>query len=256
MKRIVICFDGTWNKAEKGSPTNVCRLWERLEQSDTQIAWYDPGVGTSQLQKLRGAFGFGLSRNIQQGYTYLAMTYEPGDQIFLFGFSRGAYSARSLAGLIRKCGILRRGQVPAVNVAGLANEQVQEQLDDVIEKTPVVNQAYELYRQRDDGPDTPQSKDFRSNHSYPLYDPSTPATNAQEATRIHFIGVWDTVGSLGVPLKTLQWVSAFNTNRYLFHDTKLSGIVEYARHALAIDEYRKDYAPASGHRTINGQPTG
>ena len=244
MKRIVICFDGTWNKAEKEAATNVWRLCQRLDRTEEQLTWYDAGVGTSRWEKLRGAFGFGLSRNIQQGYTYLALTYEPGDQIFLFGFSRGAYSARSLGGLVRKCGILRRDQVPATALHRLDNAQVQAKLDEVIDRTPVIEQAYELYRQRDEGPDTEHSKAFRRDHSHPVYDASNPASNPPQATRIRFIGVWDTVGSLGVPLKTLQWVSAFNRNRYLFHDTKLSGIVEYARHAVAIDEYRTDYAPA------------
>lgn len=243
MKRLVLCFDGTWNKAEQESATNVWRLSQRIDRTDQQPAWYDAGVGTGRWEKIRGAFGFGLSRNIQQGYTYLALTYEPGDQIFLFGFSRGAYTARSLGGFIRKCGVLRRDRMPSIALAGFDDAKVQATLDDVIDRTPVIEEAYELYRQRDEGPDTERSRAFRRDHSYPVYDPSNPPANASDATRIRFIGVWDTVGSLGVPLKTLQWVSAFNKNRYLFHDTKLSGIVEYARQALAIDEYRADYAP-------------
>ena len=76
-----------------------------------------------------------------------------------------------------------------------------------------------------------------------MYDPTHGTVDGSTVTRIRFIGVWDTVGNLGVPLKTLQWMSVYNRNRYLFHDTRLSGIVEYARHALAIDEYRADYSP-------------
>jgi uncharacterized protein (DUF2235 family) len=136
MKRIVICFDGTWNKAEQGAPTNVRRLSELIDRTEEQLKWYDEGVGTGQWEKLRGAFGFGLSRNIQQGYAYLVLTYEPGDEIFLFGFSRGAYTARSLSGLIRKCGVLRRDQVPARLLYGLPDAQVQVQLDDVIDGPP------------------------------------------------------------------------------------------------------------------------
>ena len=92
-------------------------------------------------------------------------------------------------------------------------------------------------------PDTDVSKAFRLAHSYLIYDAANPAAGGPEATRLRFIGVWDTVGSLGVPLKTLQWMSVLNSDRYLFHDTKLSGMVEYARHAIAIDEYRADYTP-------------
>jgi uncharacterized protein (DUF2235 family) len=243
MKRIVLCFDGTWNKAEKEAVTNVRRIANLIHRMDQQLCWYDEGVGTGQWEKVRGAFGFGLSRNIQQGYAYLGLTYDPGDQIFLLGFSRGAYTARSLSGLIRKCGILRRSEMSDVDIRGLTDSEVQSRLNKVIEKTPVIEQAYELYRQRDGGPDTNESKAFRDAHSYPVYNSGDPSATGPEATRIRFIGVWDTVGSLGVPLKTLQWVSVFNRERYLFHDTKLSGMVEYARHAVAIDEYRADYSP-------------
>ena len=243
MKRIALCFDGTWNKAEQEVSTNVARLSQVLERSEQQLAWYDMGVGTSQWEKLRGAFGFGLSRNIQQGYAYLSLTYEPGDHIFLFGFSRGAYTARSLAGLIRKCGILRPEKMPSVKLHGLTDMQVQGALDEAIKATPLVEEAYDLYRQRDQGPDTEQSQRFRGRHSHPVYDPTQGTVIDSRRTRIRFIGVWDTVGNLGVPLKTLRWMSVLNRNRYLFHDTRLSGIVEYARHALAIDEYRADYSP-------------
>ena len=144
MKRIALCFDGTWNKAEQEVSTNVARLSKVIERSEQQLAWYDTGVGTSQWEKLRGAFGFGLSRNIQQGYMYLSLTYEPGDQIFLFGFSRGAYTARSLVGLIRKCGILRPERRPSVKLHGLNDTQVQGALDEAIKATPLVEEAYAL----------------------------------------------------------------------------------------------------------------
>jgi uncharacterized protein (DUF2235 family) len=208
-------FDGTWNKAEHGAVTNVFRLAQLLPRTPTQLVWYDEGVGTGTFQKLRGAFGFGLSRNIQQGYAYLALTYEPGDEIFLFGFSRGAYTARSLAGLIRKCGILRRSQLPVVRVHDLSDRDVQARLDDVIAQ---IEQSYELYRQRDGTPDTPASLGFRQAHAHALFHPTEQSDPT--ATRIKFRGVWDTVGSLGVPLKTRRGVSAWNKDRYLFHDSE------------------------------------
>src|SRR5215217_3324866 len=138
MKRIALCFDGTWNKAEKEAATNVRRLANVIAPTNSQVVWYDEGVGTGQLDKLRGAFGFGLSRNIQQGYAFLGLSYEPGDQIFLFGFSRGAYTARSLAGLIRKCGILRRTELPAMNLRGLSDSDVQSRLNEVVDEAPVI----------------------------------------------------------------------------------------------------------------------
>jgi hypothetical protein len=98
---------------------------------------------------------------------------------------------------------------------------VQARLDDVIAQTPLIEQSYELYRQRDGTPDTPASLGFRQAHAHALFHP-TEQTDPT-ATRIKFRGLWDTVGSLGVPLKTRRWVSAWNKDRYLFHDTKLSG---------------------------------
>lgn len=238
-KRIIVCFDGTWNTAEAEAPTNARRLYELIRPPDDagtlQQKWYDEGVGTKMTERIRGAFGFGLTRNIQQGYLYLALTHEPGDEIFLFGFSRGAYTARSLVGLIRKCGLLRRDKFPPVSLRNLTEKEVEELLDEVIARSPVVQEAYELYRRRGEpgGADSQDAVAFRKDHSRP-----------HPETRVKFIGVWDTVGQLGVPLKTLQFISFLNKKRYLFHDTRLStSVVEYACHAVAIDEYRKEYAP-------------
>ncbi|HJW82399.1 MAG TPA: DUF2235 domain-containing protein, partial [Acidiferrobacterales bacterium] len=165
--------------------------------------FYDKGVGTHALDRLSGGmFGYGLSENIRDGYRWLAEYYRPGDELFLFGFSRGAYTARSLAGLIRKCGILRSAD------------------------KSLIQQAYDLYRDKDVHPDSPDANAFR-------------ASFAQE-TRIRFIGVWDTVGSLGIPATGVP----FSRDFYQWHDTELSKIVDYAYHALAIDEHRKDFAPA------------
>jgi uncharacterized protein (DUF2235 family) len=117
MKRLILSFDGTWNTPDDdgteggNTTTNVSRLHDAVLPRDVddtvQKAWYDRGVGTDWYNRLTGGLGgVGLSRNIRQGYAHLAKEYEPGDEIFLFGFSRGAYTARSLVGLIRNCGIL------------------------------------------------------------------------------------------------------------------------------------------------------
>lgn len=114
-KNIVICHDGTWNKPDKSDAeicretqeTNVCKLYEIcVNDSFTQVAYYDKGIGTEWWDKKIALLGFGLSENIRQAYQRLASQYEKGDKVFLFGFSRGAYSARSLAGLIYSCGLL------------------------------------------------------------------------------------------------------------------------------------------------------
>jgi uncharacterized protein (DUF2235 family) len=173
--RYVLFFDGTWNDPQ--DRTNVYKLARSLPDCDEdtdQRFFYDPGVGTAALGKLAGGTtGYGLSENLQQGYDWLARRYCEGDEIFVFGFSRGAYTARSFVGLIRKCGLLH------------------------------------IVR-------------FRTNYS--------------REVRIRMIGVWDTVGSLGVPGTTLTHRGYFS-----WHDTQLSKIVDYAAQAMALDEHREAF---------------
>ncbi|HKY07585.1 MAG TPA: DUF2235 domain-containing protein [Candidatus Binatia bacterium] len=213
MKRIVVCFDGTWNKpadeaiaVDERVETNVRRFYESVRDKSVdgvrQVKWYDEGVGAHWYDRyIGGAIGTGLEINILQGYEFLAKEYEDGDEIYVTGFSRGAYTARSLVGMIRNCGLIRPKHV-ALRVA----------------------MAYGIYRTRDDGVDSTTAKWFRSAFS-------------REA-KIKFVGVWDTVGALGIPFDVLKDV---NMKFYEFHDTKLSEIVENAYHAAAIDEHRQDY---------------
>lgn len=217
MKRLVLCCDGTWNRADQAKdgvfcPTNVVKLAYRVAKRDaagvTQVTFYDQGVGTgNRVDRLSGgALGRGLEDNIYDAYRFLIANYEPGDEIFLFGFSRGAFTARSVAGLVRKCGILDRLSV-AEYVA-----------------------ARELYRNRDVRPTDPEAVEFRRTHS----------CCGDDDIQIRFIGVWDTVGALGIPLAGLRWLTRKD---YTFHDTELSGVVQEAYHALAIDERRKPFEP-------------
>ena len=178
-KKLIVCCDGTWNDEDSaGGQTNVAKLHRLLqnkfvEQVD-QLVFYVSGVGTQPGEKVRGgAFGEGLDANILEAYSLLVQHYEEGDQLFLFGFSRGAYTARSLAGFIRNSGLLKSNYV-----GQLTN-------------------AFILYRDRTDAtsPTSVQASDFKTRYSY------TPD--------IEFIGVWDTVGSLGVPVdrwKLFGWV--------------------------------------------------
>src|SRR4051812_13868778 len=171
MRKLALFFDGTWNTRK--NDTNVWALKDLVDSSDAseQTTYYEIGVGNRAFEKLRGgAFGYGLSRNIQDGYRWLARHYNGSEEIFVFGFSRGAYTARSLVGLIRKCGILKKG----------SEGQVEK--------------AYELYRNKDIHPDDPQANDFRAQNSWATWD----AEQSPNGTRVKFIGVWDTVGSLGI----------------------------------------------------------
>jgi uncharacterized protein (DUF2235 family) len=213
MKRLVLSFDGTWNTPDSdgdeggNTDTNVRRLHQavlhRGARGTVQETWYDEGVGTDWYNRLSGGIaGVGLSRNIRQGYKVLAERYEDGDQIFLFGFSRGAYTARSLAGLIRNCGVLKE-----------ANDDL-------------VHEAYQIYRTRDDGAESEQARAFRREAAHP------------GNVGIECLGVWDTVGALGVPVQSFRF---FNRHFYEFHDTKLSSIVKNAFQALALDEHRQEY---------------
>jgi uncharacterized protein (DUF2235 family) len=215
MKRLVICLDGTWNRADQEAngvpcPTNVVQLAFRAAKRDdgvVQCVYYDQGVGTGNLidRLSGGAFGEGLNDNIYGAYRFLVANYELGDQLFLFGFSRGAFTARSLGGMIRKCGILRRGSVREYRA------------------------AVQLYR-GPEHPDDPGPAGFRERHSVAGSGP----------TPIRFMGVWDTVGALGIPLRGLRWLTR---RQYQFHDTELSGSVQSAYHALAVDEHRAPFEP-------------
>jgi uncharacterized protein (DUF2235 family) len=219
MKRIVICCDGTWNKGDQKFATNVVKLRNALKlTSDSgvkQMPYYLDGVGTkSWVDKLPGGvFGSGLWENVQKAYQHLVEYYEPDDEIYLFGFSRGAYTARSVVGMLRKCGILKR-----------------DRIDEIAS-------AYDFYRNGDVKPTDQAAVDFRMQKALPL---SQGEAGFENVPRVKFIGVWDTVGSLGIPLGTLGRI--FN-KKHRFHDVSLSRTVENAYQALAIDEGRRPFAP-------------
>jgi uncharacterized protein (DUF2235 family) len=202
-RNVVLLFDGTWNNSR--DETSVVRMRKSIHSSGAhdpiQPCLYLSGVGTRWHTWVTGGlFGRGLSDNIQAAYAWLARTYQPRDRVFVFGFSRGAYTARSLVGLIRKCGLL--------------NDE------------KLVQSAYALYREKKVSPDEAKAREFRAAYSREI--------------RVRFIGVWDTVGSLGVPLSGIP----FSKDYYRWHDTSLSKIVDYAYHAIAADERRADYKPA------------
>ncbi|MEG3627102.1 DUF2235 domain-containing protein [Streptomyces poriticola] len=216
--RLVVCCDGTWNFADQPSKTNVAKVALSVRSGSAagkeQRVYYDSGVGTERLERLRGgAFGAGLSRNVVDAYRFLVETYEPDDELFLFGFSRGAFTVRSLAGLVRNSGILRR---------------------DHADRIP---EAWALYRDRIEQPNGAAATLFRR-------------TYARE-TEIRFVGVWDTVGALGIPVPGTSWLqpaaNRFN-RRWGFHNTELSSWIKAAFHALAVDEQRSAFRPTLWHR--------
>lgn len=219
MKRIVICCDGTWNTPEDKNPTNVITLARAITAEGkvadtgmgiTQVVFYDWGVGTGNLgEKISGGvFGKGLDKNVQDAYRFIVHNYVKGDELFIFGFSRGSYTARSLGGLIRNCGILTR------------------------DKAHLIRRAYTIYKNHA-GQDVPTAVDFRNQHAH------HKDSNGERPT-IAFMGVWETVGALGIPVRFLDKV---NEKKYQFHDTELSSITQNSYHACAIDERRGDFQP-------------
>jgi uncharacterized protein (DUF2235 family) len=230
MKRLVFCFDGTWNKLSADTPTNVVITAASIERvtrdGTTQIIHYDEGVGTGYLDHLSGGmFGVGLVEIIRRAYSFLIFNYDPGDEIFVFGFSRGAFTARSFVGFIRDVGPLSRVYA--------------EKIDD----------ALGLYERRLKGEDDASDamRQFRADYSgavctvdgddaFRCQKVDGYQTGQAPAMRVRYLGVWDTVGALGIPAN-LPGSSWLNQNEH-YHDVALTEFVESGRHAIAIDERR------------------
>lgn len=211
-KRIVICADGTWSRPEKNIevdfPTNVLKLARAIqpigEDQAPQQVFYDWGIGSYYDSIVGGATGKGLHKNIMDNYRYIVQNYSPDDELYLFGFSRGAYTIRCLCGLINNCGILKRPDAP------------------------LIQKAFDHYKNPDPdyAPKGKESIQFRDKY-------------AHESREVKFVGVWDTVGAMGIPVSFL----GFLEEKDEFYDTKIGSNVRIARHALGIDEHRVDFKP-------------
>jgi uncharacterized protein (DUF2235 family) len=225
MKRIVICADGTWNLRDqveedsgKRRPTNVTKVARAIRPRDDrgvdQVVFYHDGIGTrGPLDRLTGgAFGRGMEDNVRNLYRAIAYNYLPGDELFFFGFSRGAFAVRTLAGFMNRVGLLEKD-------------------DDYF--VPEIYGCYESNQ----GPGTEAwEKAFRR------------VKHASACPDIKFIGVWDTVGALGAPGVVGKLASWLRGNKYAYHDVGLHATIQNAYHALAIDERRKPFKPALWER--------
>lgn len=229
-KNLIVLCDGTWQDLNQPFPTNVVRLLEAIAPQtlggNDQIVYYDEGIGTQQvsikpgpIDKLikiaGGAFGLGIDHRILKCYRFLCLNYRPGDNIYVFGFSRGAYTVRSLVGLIYNCGLLR-------------SEQVR-----------MIPQAYSIYRQpnsdKESAPSGSKSVAFRDKYAIADMPDGRP--------RIQFMGLWDTVKALGIPdILLLRQLSKYVNEKYEFHDHKLSPIIDAAFHAVSIEEERSTFS--------------
>jgi uncharacterized protein (DUF2235 family) len=294
-KNIVLCSDGTGNTMMKGRGTNVWKLYEAVDLTahrwhqgggdrsilgKEQIAFYDDGVGSQNNKILKivgGAFGFGLKRNIRDLYKSLCRAYRPGDDIYIFGFSRGAYTARVLAGLILSCGILRhkawqtdrqlddlsklayekfRSHFKLGTTKGKqANKAFKRALEAAQELEQAGKEASEPMTQRVEATREAVEKankdleaaskkaekktdEFRREHSV-LDD--THAPDGQVSIR--FIGVWDTVAAVGLPFRGLSKLWNRFVYPFMFPDYLLSPRVEKGCHALSIDDERVTFHP-------------
>lgn len=247
-KNIVVLSDGTGNSAVKGRGTNVFKMFESVDLNGhrldpelvTQIAIYDDGVGTESFKPLKviaGACGYGLSRNVRQLYKELCRIYDPGDRIFLFGFSRGAFTVRTLAGLICSCGIID-ARAPGHDTASAFEDAVRL--------------AYNAYRGRYrtalmklflGEPDRKGTARFKGQHCHGA------------DAKIAFIGVWDTVDAVGLPFHLSDFINTV-IYRFKFPDRKLSERVERAYHALAIDDERHSFHPLLWDQAGSARPAG
>ncbi len=217
-KNIVLCFDGTDNQIRAYRNTNVVKIFRALENQDgEQLMYYDPGVGTFAstrvwsppgrwASKMLGrAFGLGLKTNLAEAYTFLMNNWEPGDKIFIFGFSRGAFNARALAGLLNKIGIPRRSS------------------------ENLIQYAIDLYARRNW---TDEAED--NAHEFRRTVCRAVKPDAGESERycvpIEYLGLWDTVNAPGIFRRKLSFP----------HSDSLGNVLA-GRHAVSLDENRRPF---------------
>jgi uncharacterized protein (DUF2235 family) len=214
-KNIIVFSDGTGQEGGKGNNTNVYKLFNMIEdRTVNQISFYDRGLGTGWRKITGNISGMGISENIYECYKFIFENYLAGDNIFLFGFSRGATTVRSLSGFIHLFGILPKS------------------------RPELIKQAYKIYKIENNDERKKQADEFLSRHH-------------NQWTKIKFIGVWDTVDALGLPFQKLNsiidWIPWF---KHKFHNLLLSESVEHARQALAIDDERLIFHPKIWEREI------
>ena len=216
MKNIVICCDGTNNKLA-GDLTNVARLFQVVVKDERQVAFYDPGVGTmaspnektwlgKRWSLLKGlAFGAGLDDNVMDAYRYLMATHEDGDNVFLFGFSRGAFTVRVLAGMLHGVGLLNTGSENMLRYVWEHYRGIRILGDNASDKEKAAADRH-----------AEGTKILRRSFA--------------RACPVAFLGPWDTVGSVGM----------YNMNQ-AFPFTFENASVAVVRHAVSLDERRAGF---------------
>lgn len=234
MKRLVLCFDGTWNAViNPKTVTNVVRLANLVTVSDEQgvqqVTYYNSGVGSGGPidRFIGGAFGAGLKGNVKRGIAFLALNYEENDEIYLFGFSRGAYTARAVGGVIGAAGIPE----------DISRTEEHWQLYQKFAKLKYQAGRYaktSLKRKKYDDAAAEQLTEIKKISRY-----------HGEEIPIRCIGVWDTVGAYGIPSGLANGFvpRIFTYWTHGFRDTRIGKKVELGLHAVAIDEMRRPFSP-------------
>ena len=250
MKKIVLFSDGTGNSASSAQKTNVWRAYKALDLSPAskQIAYYDNGVGTSSFTPtaiLGKAFGWGLAHNVRDIYGFLCRTYDEGDEIYGFGFSRGAFTMRVALAFIASQGIIDRSRVKDEREFNrlIATAYRRFRTDNFTPSflsfflRPVRDGALKLLEKfRGCEPYDPTK-----NIKYPKNNESKQAD--EDDYIIKFVGVWDTVDAYGLPLDELTRAWDMVVWPLTVKDRDLSGRIQWARHALSLDEQRESFEP-------------
>ncbi len=215
VRRLVLCLDGTWNTDDAHTVTNIVEIRDRLHPTAadgvSQLSYYDWGVGTGLgLDRITGgAFGSGMGEKIRSAYRFLSANFIQDDEstteIYIFGFSRGAYTARAVAGFLGSPGLLRPEH---------HNAEMEQRVWNYYKTSPKSRLPADRIALK-------------------------PFLFAD--VRVQCLGVFDTVGARGIPV---HWFSKLNRLKYEFADTELGKTVDVALHALAIDEKRWAFQPA------------
>ncbi|KAH6681674.1 hypothetical protein B0J14DRAFT_220477 [Halenospora varia] len=290
-KRLIICCDGTWNSSdsgEEGVPSNVALLSRMLAPTGQtkmgneidQVVYYQTGVGTGPTTGISGhvesmleaGTGRGVEDHVIQAYHFVATNYNKGDEVLLFGFSRGAYTTRAVGGLLTQMGLLntvdlvnfnklyrcfKAGQADKLGVNlqysycnNLGKELSKEEVDALIKKQNEDTSKYpkQLVFHTPTIPPPPKSgimNSLKSTTGIGTVEPETPLVLTAEPSRIDLevIGVWDTVGALGMPESAISKVTGVNKGKD-FGDTALNKHVKRAYQALSLDDHRGAFTPS------------
>ncbi|CAK5280206.1 unnamed protein product [Mycena citricolor] len=232
-KRIVVCCDGTWqdgvSTANRQAYTNILRLARTVNHEDTrfdppipQIVFYQSGIGSDKgfySEYVVGVTGSTLADKVEEAYSFIAHNYFPGDEIFLFGFSRGAYTARMVAMFINSIGVLNRTDMDYFAEIFLTYQKLGKSGDH--EETHALREKLATW----------------TSHTSPG---KVRAVSAETKFSVKFLGVFDTVGSLGMP-EEISHRSEHVRNIFGFNDRVLGDHVQYAYQALALNENREDF---------------